>query len=128
VTLDVVIDAEIVEPLDKKSAEQLDRRIRLLVGTIHDQMVKLHELVAKAKRGNVHAALGFLYEDDCWALTFDYDEEILALVKCIPNHARQFVSADYGWRISDRWAARLVQTLADIGVTVVGTDGLILRD
>jgi transposase len=59
VTLDVMVDAEIVEPLDKKSVEQLDRRIRLLVGTIHDQMVKLSELVTEAKRGNLHEALGF---------------------------------------------------------------------
>jgi hypothetical protein len=58
-TVDVAVDAEIVEPLDRESAERLDRRIRLLVGTIHDQMAKLDELVAKAKRGNVHAALGF---------------------------------------------------------------------
>jgi hypothetical protein len=54
-----MIDAEIVEPLDRESAERLDRRIRLLVGTIHDQIAKLYELVDKAKRGNVHEALGF---------------------------------------------------------------------
>jgi ribosomal protein L12E/L44/L45/RPP1/RPP2 len=57
--IDLVVDAEIVEPLDRITAERLDRRIRLLVGAIDDQLGKLQELVTEAKRGNVHAALGF---------------------------------------------------------------------
>lgn len=53
------IAAEIVPTLDRPAAERLDRRIRLLVGTINDNIAKLHELVQEAKTGAVHVALGF---------------------------------------------------------------------
>lgn len=58
-TIEPVIDAEIVEPLDPEAAERLNERIRLLVGSIHNPLTKLYELVAEAKEGNLHAALGF---------------------------------------------------------------------
>jgi hypothetical protein len=45
-TVGVVVDADVAEQLDRESAERLDKRIRLLVATIHDQIAKLHELVA----------------------------------------------------------------------------------
>ncbi|HEV7452492.1 MAG TPA: hypothetical protein VGO16_14120, partial [Pseudonocardiaceae bacterium] len=44
---------EVVEPVDQAAASRIDQRIRLLVGTIND-IVKLRELVDKAKRGHVH--------------------------------------------------------------------------
>jgi hypothetical protein len=102
VTLDVVIDAEIVEPLDKKSAEQLDRRIRLLVGTIHDQMAKLHELVAKAKRGNVHKALGF----PSWTA---YLADVFTVrVRLEPEQRRELVGYLSGEGMSQRAIADVV--------------------
>jgi hypothetical protein len=50
---------EVIEPLDRAAAERLDKRMRLLVDTINDNIAKLYELVQEAKRGDVHVALGF---------------------------------------------------------------------
>src|SRR5262249_28760118 len=58
-TLDPVIDAEGIEPLDQPSAQRLAKRIRLLVGTINDNIDKLAKLVDEAEHGNVHVTLGF---------------------------------------------------------------------
>jgi hypothetical protein len=53
--------AEIVEattPLTEKQAKTLDTRIRLMVGSISDQLDKLAGLIAEAKAGQIHIALG----------------------------------------------------------------------
>jgi hypothetical protein len=50
---------EVIEPLDRAAAERLDKRMRLLVGTINDNIAKLHDLVQEAKRANIHATLGY---------------------------------------------------------------------
>lgn len=55
----VVIDAEVVPVLDRPAAERLDRRIRLMVDAINDNLAKLQALVDEAKRGDIHAALGY---------------------------------------------------------------------
>ena len=52
--MELAVGAEVVEPLDQAAASRIDQRIRLLVGTINDNIVKLRELVDKAKRGHVH--------------------------------------------------------------------------
>ena len=52
--LELAVEAEVVEPLDQAAASRIDQRIRLLVGTINDNIVKLREFVDKAKRGHVH--------------------------------------------------------------------------
>ncbi|MDT4937609.1 MAG: hypothetical protein QOG80_1280 [Pseudonocardiales bacterium] len=52
--LELAVEAEVVEALDQAAASRIDQRIRLLVGTINDNIVKLRELVDKAKRGHVH--------------------------------------------------------------------------
>jgi hypothetical protein len=52
--LELAVEAEVVEPLDQAAASRIDQRIRLLVGTINDNSVKLRELVDKARRGRVH--------------------------------------------------------------------------
>jgi hypothetical protein len=52
-----VIDAEVV--VDREAAERLDKRIRLLVGTINDNITKLDTLVQEAKVGQIHVALDF---------------------------------------------------------------------
>lgn len=55
-----------IEPTDivessftKRQAEQLDKRIRTTVTTLQANWDKLNELVAQAKDGNLHIALGF---------------------------------------------------------------------
>ena len=58
-TVDCIVDAEVVPTLDRAAAERLDKRIRLLVGTINDSIAKLHDLVQEAKHGDAHVALGF---------------------------------------------------------------------
>jgi transposase len=57
-TIDVVIDAEIVSVLDRPAAEELDGDIRVLVRCTNDTLTMLHALVEKAKRGEIHRALG----------------------------------------------------------------------
>ncbi len=58
-TVDTVVDAEIVDSMAKAAAERLDKRIRLLVGSIHESLAKLHGLVEEAKQGDVHKVLGY---------------------------------------------------------------------
>jgi hypothetical protein len=41
------------------NARRLDQRIRLLVGSIGDNLARLHHLVEEAKQGEIHKALGF---------------------------------------------------------------------
>ncbi|MCU1695737.1 MAG: hypothetical protein JWR34_1800 [Mycobacterium sp.] len=54
----VPITAEVVS-LDKPDAERLDERIRLLVGSINDNLTDLYDLVEQAKQGHLHTALGY---------------------------------------------------------------------
>jgi hypothetical protein len=55
----MVVDAEVIDPMDRADAERLDKRIRLLVGTINDNLDKLYELVEQAKTGQIHKALDY---------------------------------------------------------------------
>jgi transposase len=52
--------ADIVEaaPLTESQAKTLDKRIRLIVGNISDELDKLAGLIAQAKAGQIHVALG----------------------------------------------------------------------
>jgi hypothetical protein len=52
--LELAVEAEVVEPLDQAAASWMDQRIRLFVGTINDNIVKLRELVDTVRRGHVH--------------------------------------------------------------------------
>jgi transposase len=69
-TVDTVIDAEAI-----RAAQRRDKRIRLTVGTIADNMEKLYTLVEEAKADPIHAAaLGFTswtayVADVCSAMT-----------------------------------------------------------
>lgn len=47
------------EVMDADQAHRLDSRIRLLSNTIADNLAKLTDLIAEAKRGQIHLALGF---------------------------------------------------------------------
>jgi uncharacterized NAD(P)/FAD-binding protein YdhS len=58
----LAVEAEVVEPLDQAAASRIDQRIRLLVGTINDNIVKLRELVDKAKRGHLHVKTVHLFQ------------------------------------------------------------------
>jgi len=55
----LVVDAEVVDPIEAPDAQRLDKRIRLLVQSIADNAAKLYELVEQAKHGEIHKALGF---------------------------------------------------------------------
>lgn len=52
-------DVEVVVPMDRRSAERLDQRIRQVAGTVRDNFVKLAAFVEEAKAGNIHEVLGF---------------------------------------------------------------------
>ncbi|GJO02316.1 hypothetical protein NJB18091_37070 [Mycobacterium marinum] len=54
------VAAEVVTPpMDREDAEKLDRRIRNLAGATKGQLDSLGALVAKAKVGRIHEALGY---------------------------------------------------------------------
>lgn len=53
------VDGEVVEPLEEADASRLDKRLRLMASTTRGNIVKLADLVADAKRGQVHVVLGF---------------------------------------------------------------------
>jgi len=53
------VDAEVIEPLSEGAAQRLDQKIRLLSGTAADDLAKLRDLLAEAKNGQIHVALGF---------------------------------------------------------------------
>ena len=52
-------EIEVVEPLDVVAATRLDKRIRLMAATVRDNLTKIADLVAEAKSGQLHIALGF---------------------------------------------------------------------
>jgi hypothetical protein len=52
-----VVEAE--QLLDVAAAKRLDHRIRLMAGTLRDNLHKIESLVEEAKRGQIHHALGF---------------------------------------------------------------------
>ncbi len=54
-----VIDAEVVEVLDETAARKLDGRIRVMAGSVRDQVQTLARLIEEAKAGEVHAVLGY---------------------------------------------------------------------
>ncbi len=54
-----VIDAEVVEVLDETAARKLDGRIRVMAGSVRDQVQTLARLIDQAKAGEVHAVLGY---------------------------------------------------------------------
>jgi hypothetical protein len=59
--LDTVVDAEIVDssaPLSVTDAKRLDKKIRLIVGNISDNLDKLAALLAEAEAGQLHVAFG----------------------------------------------------------------------
>ncbi len=54
-----VIDAEVVKVLDETAARKLDGRIRVMAGSVRDQVQTLARLIDQAKAGEVHAMLGY---------------------------------------------------------------------
>jgi len=60
--LKLAVEAEVVEALDQAAASRIDQRIGLLVGAINDNIVKLRELVDKAKRGHGHLKTVHLFQ------------------------------------------------------------------
>ncbi|ORA68295.1 hypothetical protein BST23_04230 [Mycolicibacterium elephantis] len=54
-----VVEPEILPVLDRTEAKKLDERIRRMAGVVHGHLEKLKQLVAEAKRGRIHQALGY---------------------------------------------------------------------
>lgn len=53
------LTAEVVPPLDTAAAQRLDGRIRLMANATAENLTKLADLIAEAKAGQIHTALGF---------------------------------------------------------------------
>ena len=99
---DLIVDAEVVPMLDRPSAERLDRRLRLMVDATNENLAKLQELVAEAKRGGVHSALGYpswtAYLADVFSVQVRLDRE----------QRRELVSYLSGEGLSNRNIAGMV--------------------
>jgi transposase len=127
-----LVDAEVVEPLGRDAAERLDERMRLLVGAINDSMAKLYEIVEEAKRGNIHATLGF----SSWTA---YLADVFTVqIRLEPGQRRELVGYLSGEGVSNRVIADMTgvsrETVRrDLGDTfvppgpVTGRDGKTYR-
>jgi hypothetical protein len=107
-TVDTVIDAEVI-----RAAQRRDKRIRLLVGTIADNMEKLYTLVEEAKSDPMHAAaLGFAswtaYVADVFTVT----------VRLTAGQRRELVSYLSGEGMSQR----AIADVTGVGVGTVNRD------
>lgn len=105
----VTVDAEVVVPLDLAAAKRLHQRIELLVSTIRDSMDKLHDLVAEAKRGEIHVALGY----PSWP-AYLADVFSLRQVRLERPQRRELV----GWLSGEGLSQRVI---ADVVGSAVGT-------
>ena len=101
-----------IAALDRDSAERLDKRIRLLVGTIHDQIDKLYELVAEAKQGDVHAALGFPSWTAYLADVFTFD------IRLEREQRRELV----GYLAGEGMSQRVIADVVGVSVGTVNAD------
>lgn len=68
----------VVARVDGTDASRLDKRIRLLVGTINDNFAKLVDLVGEARRDEIHKCLGYpswtAYVADVFTVTTRLDQ------------------------------------------------------
>lgn len=93
-----------VPELDRASAERLDRRIRLLTGSISDSITKLYDLVDEAKSGRIHLALGFA----SW--TAYVADALKVEIKLDRDRRRELVGYLSGEGMSQRAIAEVVGT------------------
>ena len=111
-TLDTVVDAEVMPALDKPAAERLDKRIRLLTNNIKDNLTKLYALVQEAKTGQIHAALGF----PSWTA---YAADALTIgVRLEPDVRRELV----GYLSGEGMSQRAIAAVVGAGVGTVNRD------
>ena len=105
------IDAGIAV-LDRASAERLDRRIRLMAGSIADSLSKLYDLVGQAKAGQIHVALGFpswtAYVADACKVEIRVDR----------NQRRELV----GWLAGEGMSQRAIAATVGISKNTVTND------
>lgn len=106
------LDPEIIKPLDRPAAERLDKRVRLLVGNIHDSIAKLYNLLQEARCGDVHAALGF----SSWTA---YVADVFTVqVRLEPAQRRELV----GYLSGEGMGQHAIAAALDVGVGTINRD------
>ena len=98
--------------LDRASAERLDRRIRLMAGSIADSLSKLYDLVEQAKAGQIHVALGF----PSW--TAYVADACKVEIRVERNQRRELV----GWLAGEGMSQRAIAEVVGVGVATVNRD------
>lgn len=94
--------AELIVPLDELAAHKLDSRIRRMAETVHRNLNTLAALVAEAKAGQIHQALGY----PCWTV---YLADALAGQWSVDREdRRELVKFLAGEGMSNRAIARIV--------------------
>ena len=105
-------DTGIRDPWRPWRPERLDKRIRLLVGAIEENLTKLHALVAQAKSGQIHVALGF----KCWTT---YVADVFTLqVRLDRPQRRELV----GWLSGEGMSQRVIADVVGVDQKTVSND------
>jgi len=68
------------------------------------------------------AAVRFDKRGNRYAITFDYDPDIVSLIKTLPGADRGFNPGTKVWTIAETWAGTLARELDQLGYLVVGLD------
>lgn len=110
--LDSVIDAEVVEPISVGDAKRLDQRIRLVVSTINDNLVKLYSLVEQARRGEIHRVLGY----PAWTA---YVADALKIDVRLDRHQRREL---VGWLSGEGMSQRVIAEVVGVSKNTVTAD------
>ncbi|ETZ64365.1 hypothetical protein E3G59_001577 [Mycobacteroides abscessus] len=111
----VVDEHEVVQPLSREDAEQLDKRIRLAAGQFVADWVKFQGLIDDARRGQVHLTLGY----PSWtAYVAEVGQDLLALPTANAEVRREVLE----WLSSTGMSLRAIAQVAGLSKSTVGRE------
>lgn len=106
---------EVVVPLSREDAEQLDKRIRLAAGQFVADWVKFQGLIDDARRGQVHLTLGY----PSWtAYVAEVGQDLLALPTANAEVRREVLE----WLSSTGMSLRAIAQVAGLSKSTVGRE------
>lgn len=111
----VVDEHEVVQPLSREDAEQLDKRIRLAAGQFVADWVKFQGLIDDARRGQVHLTLGY----PSWtAYVAEVGQDLLSLPTANAEVRREVLE----WLSSTGMSLRAIAQVAGLSKSTVGRE------
>ncbi|SLF30391.1 Uncharacterised protein [Mycobacteroides abscessus subsp. bolletii] len=110
-----VDEHEVVQPLSREDAEQLDKRIRLAAGQFVADWVKFQGLIDDARRGQVHLTLGY----PSWtAYVAEVGQDLLSL----PTANAEVRHEVLEWLSSTGMSLRAIAQVAGLSKSTVGRE------